>query len=270
MPKNLTDAAVFTSPVAVPLDGEPRTASSVETPFQSLANRTYFLQQLAEVTGIAKIKTVADLTALAALDDTGMSVGELRLVPGYGVYRLTAAGAGDDLPWRVESYTASKLWVHAMESLRGASSGFAQTSGGRVIEKPANAIVGIDGLAGEATVTTSALWPQDLSGGSLTFAGVKSGDKVLVTAMVAVNLGGSGQNTKVSIRITEAAGAYTYEPTPLKVTGLVSRTVTVTAVHVVTYDGTLVVKASAGRTATPGGATDDYYVSAMTVQVVRP
>lgn len=250
MPKSLTDAALFSSPVAVPLDAEPRTAGSVETPFQSLANRTYYLQQLAEVTGVSHIKTVADLTALAALDDTGMGVGELRLVPGYGVYRLTAAGAGDDLPWRVESYTASKLWVHAMESLRGASSGFAQTSSGRVVEKPANAIIGVDGLAGEATVTTAAVWPVDLPGGSLTFTGVAAGDKVIITAFLSVAVGGSGNNTKVSIRVSENGGAGVYEPETCKVTGTLSRGVTVTAVHPVTAGGTLVVKASAGRVTT--------------------
>lgn len=40
MPTNLTDVDTFTSPIAVPVGADARTAASVETPFQALANRT--------------------------------------------------------------------------------------------------------------------------------------------------------------------------------------------------------------------------------------
>ena len=43
MPKNLTDASTYSSPIAVPVDSDPRNAASVETPFQQLANRTKYL-----------------------------------------------------------------------------------------------------------------------------------------------------------------------------------------------------------------------------------
>jgi hypothetical protein len=43
MPTNLTDVSTFSSPVAVPASGDSRTAASVSTPFQSLANRTKYL-----------------------------------------------------------------------------------------------------------------------------------------------------------------------------------------------------------------------------------
>lgn len=40
MPVNLTDDPVFTTPVTAPAGGDARTASSVQTPIQALANRT--------------------------------------------------------------------------------------------------------------------------------------------------------------------------------------------------------------------------------------
>lgn len=40
MPKDLVDVDAFTSPITVPVDGDPRNALSVEVPFQALADRT--------------------------------------------------------------------------------------------------------------------------------------------------------------------------------------------------------------------------------------
>lgn len=40
MPTNLTDVDTFTAPISVPAAGDNRTAASVETPLQGLANRT--------------------------------------------------------------------------------------------------------------------------------------------------------------------------------------------------------------------------------------
>ena len=44
MPKDLIDTPVFPSPVVVPVDTDARNAASVETPFQTLTNRTAFLK----------------------------------------------------------------------------------------------------------------------------------------------------------------------------------------------------------------------------------
>jgi hypothetical protein len=44
MTKNITDVSAFTDPVVVPANGDARTAVSVETPFQSLSNRTKYLK----------------------------------------------------------------------------------------------------------------------------------------------------------------------------------------------------------------------------------
>jgi hypothetical protein len=43
MPKNLVDVSAFTSPVVVPVDGDPFRATPFETAYQALANRTKHL-----------------------------------------------------------------------------------------------------------------------------------------------------------------------------------------------------------------------------------
>lgn len=49
MPTNLVDDnTTYPSPVAVPAAGEPRTAASVRTPFQSVANRAAYLKRVLE------------------------------------------------------------------------------------------------------------------------------------------------------------------------------------------------------------------------------
>lgn len=46
MPQNITDVYAFTAPVVVPVDADPATASSVNTAFQALSNRTKYLNDL--------------------------------------------------------------------------------------------------------------------------------------------------------------------------------------------------------------------------------
>ena len=48
MPTNITDANTFTDPVSVPEPGDDRTASSVQVPFQALANRTRYLKGITD------------------------------------------------------------------------------------------------------------------------------------------------------------------------------------------------------------------------------
>lgn len=51
MPENLTDTQTFTSPIAVPTDGDAGLAASVKTPFQGLANRTALLHGAYRIDG---------------------------------------------------------------------------------------------------------------------------------------------------------------------------------------------------------------------------
>lgn len=53
MPTNLTDVDTFTATIAVPASADARTAASVQTPFQSLANRTAYLKErLDRISGV--------------------------------------------------------------------------------------------------------------------------------------------------------------------------------------------------------------------------
>lgn len=75
MPTNLTETSTFDATITVPADGDARTAASVVTPLQALANRSTYLKTLTETTGVTKIKTVANNAALKAL--TGMVTGDI-------------------------------------------------------------------------------------------------------------------------------------------------------------------------------------------------
>lgn len=54
MPTNLTDVDAFTSPVAIPTDGDTRNAASVLPAFQALADRTRYLNNLVNPSGVAR------------------------------------------------------------------------------------------------------------------------------------------------------------------------------------------------------------------------
>jgi hypothetical protein len=126
MPTNLTDSATFTSPVAVPAGSDSRTAASVQTPFQSLANRTYYLQQVCEVLGVPRIKAVADLTALKALSLSGISDGDLRVAGYSGVFRYTAgASMSEQLPMIATPNVGSGRWISVVYNMAGAANGLA-------------------------------------------------------------------------------------------------------------------------------------------------
>ena len=75
MSKTLTETATFTANIVVPVDGDARNAASVETPFQSLANRTKYLNNY----GLrAAFNTTECTDATKNIDAT---VGEIFKVP---------------------------------------------------------------------------------------------------------------------------------------------------------------------------------------------
>jgi hypothetical protein len=77
MPENITDVSTFTSPIVVPVGADARTAASVKTAIQGVANRTKFLYDLLDA-GLQKVRYVNTLAELKAL--TGNTEGEICLI----------------------------------------------------------------------------------------------------------------------------------------------------------------------------------------------
>ena len=108
MPNNLTDdPTVFPSPVQVPAGGDPRTDTSVGTPFQQLANRTANTKVRVDAiapfsapgalalpsgvtSGAAALLTASTLTTLASIPIAQRTAGMLCLVLGLGLYQYQA------------------------------------------------------------------------------------------------------------------------------------------------------------------------------------
>lgn len=120
MPKNLTEVDEYTADVAVPVGSDARTAASVETPFQALANRTRWLAN-----GIERIREVPDTTALLAL--TGVTPGQWCYVIGLGLYRFqTGPTLLPDLSPMVfpsPGQGTNGAWVHVMVGVVGEPGG---------------------------------------------------------------------------------------------------------------------------------------------------
>ena len=115
MPQNITDADTFTATVQTPASGEPRTANSVKTPVQGLADRTRWLYNRAlDRIGVA---SSAALKALAAPAD-----GAFRIVTSAGALGLFRFRAGSPLgadyaPFVYDANDGSGYWEHMMARL---------------------------------------------------------------------------------------------------------------------------------------------------------
>lgn len=67
MPTPIIDVETFTSPIIVPVDGDPLNAASANTPFQALANRTYkVFRLLTAVAGAVLLDTPANVVRYIA------------------------------------------------------------------------------------------------------------------------------------------------------------------------------------------------------------
>jgi hypothetical protein len=89
-PKQLVDVDEFTSPIGVPVNGDPINGAVFEAPYQALANRTRNLRNELD-NGIKRMREVANKAALLAL--TGVTTGDFAYVVGLGLYRFAAGAA---------------------------------------------------------------------------------------------------------------------------------------------------------------------------------
>lgn len=137
MPTNLTEVSTYAATVAVPADGDARTAASVVTPFQVLADRTKYFKTLTDG-GVLRVQNAADLTALRLIE--GAAEGDVCIMSGgHVLYTWSVSSTDTDDSRYVIKPTATAgagRWldvVLAMLELRGGVY--------RLVPKPANAIV---------------------------------------------------------------------------------------------------------------------------------
>jgi len=207
MPTNLTDVSTFTSPVAVPADGDARNAASVETPFQSLANRTKYLKDTIEA-GSTKIRLVSSTAALKAL--TGMTTGDVAMVStsaaemGLYVFR-TGSVVADQEYWFYQANDATGMWRRDIYPLAGYSNtdGLAKLNDS-VVVVPNRIRDILRYSSSEVTLSESASWQTVLTSGSMT---LYNGDEVILS------FASSAKNTDITISPVSIRIAVT-NPTP--------------------------------------------------------
>lgn len=100
MPRNLVDDAGSFPAQTSPVAGEPRTAGSVETPFQRAANRVAYVKRRLDIVqvndeGVRRLRSVPSLSALKTVTDR--PDGTIIEVSGVGLYRFDGASALGEL-----------------------------------------------------------------------------------------------------------------------------------------------------------------------------
>ena len=166
MPGTLTGTATYSNTATSPTDGDVQTAASVNTPLQTVLNNTRYLQQILESTGATKIKQVADAATLAAL--VSIADGDVVIQDDENaLYRRNTSGTGA---------TSGSFYIdHATEA------------GGWDLIRPENSLYGAASVTAVADRSQATSTHTAVSGSSLSVTGGRSGDTVLLTAMVVVN-----------------------------------------------------------------------------------
>lgn len=135
MPKTLTGNAEMFPNVQVPVAGEPRTGTSVETPFQQAADRTQYLKDRLDFIdstkeGARRIRRVASLTALKALVDRPDK--GFCFVDTHGLYQFDAASLAVSFdpiivrPTDLATDGVAGRWLHATSGITGVAYGLAR------------------------------------------------------------------------------------------------------------------------------------------------
>lgn len=204
MPTNLSDVSTFTSPVAVPADGDARNAASVQTPFQALANRTKWLYD--KITnGVPRVQFYSSTAALANV--TGQVNGDVAIVNGtyLGVYIYDTGVSGADLsPWFVKPTGfldgASGRWKHLFYSFGVNASAIYNEN--RWIIPPANHLPAAPSFAtsNSGTVTMTGSY-QDV-GPSVTINSLLVGDVLVIDGDMGFDPNGSSNTATVGIKVS--------------------------------------------------------------------
>lgn len=218
MPRPIVEVDVFSPEVIVPVGSDPRTASSVEVPFQALADRTLNLKTTVDAMGgrggVTRFREVADLDALKAIGRDERKNGDIVLVPLLGYYRYDDSYSRLEMGiWRVNSIVPSAdnpsygQWRHTLSGAVGAANyGLVTRDGaGRVgSEQVKNGIIHLEGkhiiIDPDEFYDDAAMY--DTSVATILSASTKAGDvvdaRVHFTAMSSNDAGTWNLSLKVS------------------------------------------------------------------------
>lgn len=129
MPNTVTGTNTFSNTHSVPADGDDLTGASAETPFQSLADNTRYLQQILEASGVKLVRNAANLAALKALTVGSTYDQQVCWVEGLGLFFYDyGSSATPDNVMVVQPDAGGGRWIHAAYAARGANYGLAGLS----------------------------------------------------------------------------------------------------------------------------------------------
>lgn len=169
MTKSLTDDPnVYPANLVVPVNGEPRTAESIEAVFQQIGNsrgwlrdRLLFIDPTKE--GVRRVWSFATIAALKAVLAANRADGYRAHVVDKGVYRFDAASTTspvDPLVLRPDDVSGGNpgRWFHELYGMIGQASGVAALDAGSVLAfgtLPSPACRGVRAQANAGSSTTS-------------------------------------------------------------------------------------------------------------------
>lgn len=249
MPTTLTGTASYSTTVDGPSSGETATSAAMRASLQTLINNTAYFKQVVESTGIQKIKSVAGSAALKAL--AGVSNNDVVFdTTNCRLYRRNTGSSGSD--------SESIYFDHDTEA------------GGWDLIRPPRQTVNWGVTTGVALYSTNSATFSDVTGASVTLAGARAGDHVLVRCHATTDTNGDALIAR--IRVTDGASTNndltSQQSFVQDDTAANAQTIPILGYHSLAADGTVVVQIRAA--ALSGGTTVDIQVRYLEVEIIRP
>lgn len=225
MPKNLTGVPTSFPTQTAPLAGEPRTAGSVETPFQNAADRTTWLRDRLDNIdptreGVRRLRRFASIPLLQASTDSPDKT--LAQVDGVGIYQFDATSTALAASPFVVTPTAvgggAGRWLWSAFGALNIANGIPQLDGSGLL--PTARLAGADGTKVRASSvrnglvqslvlqsagggTTTSTSEVDIGPGAIaTLPSVEPGDILRVSAACAQRNTPSGGLTRAALWVT--------------------------------------------------------------------
>lgn len=284
MPQNITDAITYTSPIVSVADGDAASGANFLTAPQGLANRTAFLNNILNTTGVTLFRsaTVAGMQAL-----TGVTAGSVCLVASAGTgvlqglyFYFSAATLGTLTPDNKFVYAATGMgagnWVHELYSLYNANSGVAAigpvpglsggASGRLLASVVPNRIFATPFMFSAAAQTTTSATYVDIPGTTVTVNGCLTNDIVLIHGHIRGKT--SAGNARFVLAVDDGSTHYD-TGSYFQTASTVDTAVPVNTQMFVTANCNLVIKLGF-RDFSAGGNTVTFQDGGFTGLVIRP
>jgi hypothetical protein len=224
MPGSYAGSPTYHANITPPSDGDPRTAASVRTPLQQLADRATWLKAFFDESGVKKVRNVVQVSDLKAL--TGMADKEVAWVAAMAapyIYLASSIAAADDI-FVVQPNSGGGRWVHpgyTIYLLRGAANGFASLNASTKVPDAQikNAIADVQTYQRAGDATDGDLYGASVTGTSfadlfgsppVTLANCSVGDVLHIDAAIQIRQTcvAATHNGMVQLAVRQGAGAF--------------------------------------------------------------